>query len=549
VNNFRNSTVYQIYIKSFKDTNGSGEGDIKGIIEKLDYLSYLGINYIWITPFFKSPQRDNGYDISNYFIPDERYGETEDIYDLIDEAKKRNIGLIFDMVLNHTSSEHEWFKKALAGDKKYQDYYFFKEGKGDNQPPTNWESKFGGPAWKYVKELDKWYLHLFDETQIDLNWDNPEVREEVKKIVKFWKDKGVEGFRFDVINLISKPELFEDSLEGNGKEFYTDGRNVHEYIQELVRDCGIKDYLTVGELSSTSVEQSIKYSNPANEELKMVFSFYHLKVDYKNANKWDLEPLNIRKLKDVINYWQEGMQEGKGWNALFWSNHDQPRVLSRFGNDDGYHFESATMLATSMYLLRGTPFLYQGEEIGMTNAYFDSIDQYRDVESTNYYNILLSQNRRKEEVLKILQERSRDNARTPMQWDSSELSGFSKEKSWIEVNKNYKQINVEKQIEDSSSILHFYKAIIDLRKASEVIANGKYEPLLLEHEAVFAYRRSDENEEYLIISNFSSDSQNINLNAKYDDYDMVLRNYEGFKDFCSDLSLAPYEAVVFHRNK
>lgn len=547
--NFKNASVYQVYIKSFKDTDSSGEGDIRGIIEKLDYLSFLGIRYIWITPFFTSPQRDNGYDVSNYLLPDARYGTSHDIYELIDEAKKRDIGLIFDMVLNHTSCEHEWFQKALSGDEKYQNYYYFKEGKENNTPPTNWLSKFGGSAWKYVPSLGKWYLHLFDETQADLNWKNPEVRSEVKKIINFWKDKGVEGFRFDVINLISKPEIFIDSFDGDGREYYTDGPKVHSYLKEIVRDCEIENYFTVGELSSTTIDHSIMYSNEENKELKMVFSFYHLKVDYKDLNKWELEDLDVRKLKKVLNQWQVRMQEGGGWNALFWSNHDQPRVLSRFGDDKKYHKESATMLATCMYLLRGTPFIFQGEEIGMTNAYFTSIDQYRDVESKNYYDILLKQNKNKNEIIKVLQERSRDNSRTPMQWDGSKASGFTDGIPWIEVNKNYKEINVEKQIQDPTSILYFYKKLISLRTESSTIAEGLYKPLLLEDEDVFSYLRFDEREEYLIVTNFSDKETIAIFDFEETNYEMVMRNYEGTRDFSLNLLMKPYEALVFHREK
>ena len=325
---FKNKTVYQIYPKSFQDSDGDGMGDLRGIIERLDYLEELGVDYLWLTPVFCSPQRDNGYDISDYCNIDPKFGTMRDLEEMVEEAKNRGIGIMMDMVFNHTSTSHEWFQKALKGEKKYQDYYIFKEGTADKMP-TNWESKFGGPAWEYVPALGKWYLHLFDVTQADLNWDNPRVREELKEVIRFWKGKGVEGFRFDVVNLISKPEVFEDDREGDGRRFYTDGPHVHEYLKELVRDTGIADMVTVGEMSSTSLQDCIRYSAPQEKELSMCFSFHHLKVDYKDGNKWELMEPDKRALKALFERWQVQMQAENGWNALFWCNHDQPRIVSR----------------------------------------------------------------------------------------------------------------------------------------------------------------------------------------------------------------------------
>jgi len=417
MNNFRNKVVYQIYPKSFCDSNNDGIGDLKGITGRLDYLSDLGVDYLWLTPFFKSPQNDNGYDVADYYSVDPAFGTEEDLDELISESSKRNIGLMFDMVFNHTSTEHEWFKRALAGEEKYQNYYFFIEGNPDN-PPTNWQSKFGGSAWKYVPYLGKWYLHLFDESQADLNWENPEVRNELKKVICYWKNKGVKGFRFDVVNLISKPPVFHDDNEGDGRRFYTDGRHVHDFIHELVHDTGIADMVTVGEMSSTSLDNCIKYSNPENEELSMTFSFHHLKVDYKNGDKWSLMTPDFGKLKELFTTWQCGMAENGGWNALFWCNHDQPRVVSRFGSDKKYWKESAKMLATAIHLMRGTPYIYEGEELGMTNAYFDDISEYRDVESLNYYKILTDGGKSRKEALEILAARSRDNVLAYRRFDS-----------------------------------------------------------------------------------------------------------------------------------
>ncbi|MCX7951897.1 MAG: alpha,alpha-phosphotrehalase, partial [Clostridiales bacterium] len=424
---FRKIVVYQIYPKSFKDSNGDGFGDLMGVIEKLDYLSFLGVDYIWMTPFYVSPQRDNGYDVADYLNIDPRFGTMEDFDNLVKEANKRNIGIMLDMVFNHTSTEHKWFKRALNGEKKYKDFYIFKE------KMTNWQSKFGGSAWEYVEKFGEYYLHLFDVTQADLNWDNEEVRKSIYDIVNFWLKKGVKGLRFDVINLISKPEVFEDDFEGDGRRFYTDGPNIHKYLKELNQNTFGKydDVITVGEMSSTTIDNCIKYSNPEEKELSMVFNFHHLKVDYKDGDKWALMDFDFMELKNIFNTWQIGMQKGNGWSAVFWCNHDQPRIVSRFGDDKKYHKESAKMLATAIHMLRGTPYIFQGEEIGMTNAYFDKIEDYRDVESINYYKILRENGLSHDEVMNIIMERSRDNSRTPMQWDNSLNAGFTKGTPWI----------------------------------------------------------------------------------------------------------------------
>ena len=449
--NFHDKVVYQIYPKSFCDTNGDGLGDLLGVTAKLDYLKDLGVDYLWLTPFFPSPQRDNGYDVADYRAIDPRFGTMEDLEILVREADKRGIGLMLDMVFNHTSTAHAWFQKALAGDKKYQDYYIFKDGTPD-KIPTNWVSKFGGPAWEYLPSLGKWYLHLFDVTQADLNWENPAVRAELADILRFWKGKGIKGFRFDVVNLISKPEVYEDDHQGDGRRFYTDGRNVHKYLQELVAAGGIDGMITVGEMSSTSLENCIGYTNPDRHELSMSFSFHHLKVDYKNGDKWSLMPPDRMALKNLFTQWQEGMEAGNGWNALFWCNHDQPRAVSRFGDEGQYWKESAKMLGTATHMMRGTPYIYQGEEIGMTNAHYQSIDQYKDVESLNYYKILQQQGKSPAEALEILAQRSRDNGRTPMQWDASAHAGFTTGTPWLEEVSNYKAINAAAQVGDLSLI-------------------------------------------------------------------------------------------------
>ena len=498
MSSFRNSTVYQIYIKSYCDSNGDGIGDLNGIRSRLDYLKSLGIDYIWITPFFKSPMNDNGYDIADYFSVNPMFGTMEDAENLIREADERGIGLMFDMVFNHTSTDHEWFQKALTGDPKYMDYYIFKDPV-DGHEPTNWVSKFGGNAWEYVPSLGKYYLHLFDVSQADLNWENPAVREELKNVIRFWKMKGVKGFRLDVVNLISKPDVFEDDHIGDGRRFYTDGPRIHEHLKELVNGTGIADMMTVGEMSSTSLDNCVRYANPAERELKMVFSFHHLKVDYKGGDKWALMAPDMKALRDLFKKWQEGMQEGGAWNALFWCNHDQPRAVSRFGDDKNYWKESAKMLAVLTHMMRGTPYIYQGEEIGMTNAGYTSIEEYGDVESINYYKILLGEGKSSEEALHIIGERSRDNGRTPMQWDGSEQAGFTAGKPWLRIPDNHSYINVASEEQDPDSILAFYKMLVQFRKDSEIVADGEIRFLDTGTDDVIAYERTLKGEKLTVV--------------------------------------------------
>ncbi|AVD37293.1 alpha,alpha-phosphotrehalase [Clostridioides difficile] len=548
---FKKSIVYQIYLKSFNDTTNNGLGDLNGITEKLDYLEFLGVDYVWITPFFVSPQNDNGYDVADYYNIDPIYGTMDDLENLIKEAKKRNIGIMLDMVFNHTSIENEWFKKALKGDEYYKDFYIFKNPKEDKSAPTNWESKFGGNAWEFVEEFNQYYLHLFDKTQADLNWENPNVRKELKNILKFWIDKGIKGFRFDVVNLISKPEKYEDDLQDDGRRFYTDGKKVHQYLKEMCEESGIleNDMLTVGEMSSTTIENCVKYSNPDEKELSMCFNFHHLKVDYKNQNKWMLQDCDFIKLKKILNEWQIGMQKGNGWNALFWCNHDQPRIISRFGDDKKYYKESAKMLATMIYLLRGTPYIYQGEEIGMTNACFTNIKQYVDVESLNYFDILKSKGMKDGEIYNILQERSRDNSRTPMQWNNSKNAGFSESKSWIEVINNYRNINVENSLKDKDSIFYYYKKLIALRKKYDVVAYGDFRPLLEEHDSIFAYKRCYEKESLVVLNNFYDKEIDVVLeNEELEKYKCIISNY-GDRKIVSTITLRPYECIALFKNE
>ncbi|PST48398.1 alpha,alpha-phosphotrehalase [Bifidobacterium callitrichos] len=570
---FHKATVYQIYPKSFADSNGDGLGDLRGVIGKLDYIADLGADYIWSTPFFISPQNDNGYDVADYYDVDPAYGTMADVEELIAEAGKRGIGLMFDMVFNHVSTEHEWFRKAMAGDPHYKKFFYFRKGKGPGVPPTNWESKFGGPAWAYVPEFDEWYLHLFDPTQADLDWENPDVRHEVQKIVRFWMGKGVRGFRFDVINLISKA-AFEDDPDGDGRRFYTDGPRVHEYLRELNEatfgtDPGI---ITVGEMSSTSMEQCYRYAGADTHELSMVFSFHHLKVDFMGNEKWVLVPPDFARLKRIVFDWQTNMAAHDAWNAVFWCNHDQPRVVSRFGDEGRYWKESAKMLATVMHCLRGTPYVYQGEELGMTNADYTSIGQFRDVESLNHYEILQRKGLKADDALRIIQVHSRDNSRTPMQWDDSQYAGFmpsspssasasrhAAAEPWLAVNANRDHINAAAELADPDSIYHYYQRLIALRKELDVIAFGDVEPLAVDHPDVFAYRRRWQGHELVMVANFHGHDTEWTGDEvpDLDGFERILGNYadaphagaaDGATVTASPASnLRPYETSVWYR--
>ncbi|MEB5576380.1 alpha,alpha-phosphotrehalase [Staphylococcus hominis] len=515
-NDWRKSVVYQIYPKSFNDTTGDGKGDLNGIIEKLDYIKYLGVDYIWLTPIYESPMNDNGYDISDYFKINEEFGTLDDFKKLIYEAHRRDLKVMLDIVINHTSTEHHWFKEAIhSKDNPYRDFYFFKSSA--DGPPTNWQSKFGGNAWEYDEKSDEYYLHLFDVTQADLNWDNEKVRQALYEMVNYWIQFGVDGFRFDVINLISKDE-FKNS-EAIGKEFYTDGPRVHQYLHELNRHTfGNRNMMTVGEMSSTTIDNCIKYTRPERQELNSVFNFHHLKVDYKDGEKWTNEKYDFLKLKKILMEWQVGIHNGGGWNAIFWCNHDQPRVVSRFGDDTNElnRQASAKMLAIVLHMLQGTPYIYQGEEIGMTDPHYTSIQKYRDVESLNAYTHLKEEGISEEEILTILSQKSRDNSRTPIQWNQNENAGFTSGTPWIDLPKNIDTINVEDAISNKDSVLHVYRQLIKLRHHHDIITYGDIEPLYMDHPQLFIYRRNYKNDSWLIIANFSNEAVRIP-----DDLDIV----------------------------
>lgn len=558
---WRKSVVYQIYPKSFNDTTGNGIGDLPGIIEKLDYLRELGVDVIWLTPIYESPQRDNGYDISNYYTIYEQYGTMADFDRLLEEAHQRGMKIIMDIVVNHSSTEHEWFQDAKRSkNSPYRDFYIWKNPKQDGSPPTNWESKFGGSAWEYSEETSQYYLHLFDVTQADLNWENEQLRRTVYDMMHFWFKKGVDGFRLDVINLISKNQDFPDDdgsvPPGDGRKFYTDGPRIHEFLQEMNREVFSNyDPMTVGEMSSTTIENCINYSNPERNELSMTFNFHHLKVDYPNGDKWTVADFDFLALKRILSLWQVEMHQGGGWNALFWCNHDQPRIVSRYGNDKEYRLESAKALATTIHMMQGTPYIYQGEEIGMTNPYFDKIEDYRDVESLNIFKIKKEEGLKEEEILEILKHKSRDNSRTPVQWNGEKHAGFTNGTPWINVASNYQTINVENAIANSDSVFYHYKKLIQLRKEYNIITYGDYQLILEEHPEIFAYLRNGKDEKLLVVSNFYGKESEFVLpeTEKVEEYqiEILLSNYKDTGVDITRLRLRPYESVIYHlyRNK
>ncbi|AMB97407.1 alpha,alpha-phosphotrehalase [Aerococcus urinaeequi] len=551
-NDLGKKVIYQVYPKSFNDTDGDGFGDLRGIIEKLDYLETLGVDMIWMNPFYPSPQNDNGYDISDYTAIDPRFGTMDDFEELVREGKKRGIDLMLDMPLNHSSTEHEWFQKALAGDEYYQDFYYIRPAQEDGSLPTNWESKFGGPAWEPFGDTDNYYMHLFDVTQADLNWHNPKVREALFDIIRFWIDKGVHGIRFDVMNVIGKSEVLEDSTGGPGstqeKRLYTDTENSHAWIREMAQSTfgDIEGFVTVGEMSSTTVEDGVRYTNPEEDKLAMIFSFHHLKVDYKDGEKWSKVDFDFQSLKDILNEWQKGMSDGNGWNALFWNNHDQPRANSRFGDTENYPYETTTMLAQTIHMMRGTPYIFEGEEIGMTNPDFDDINDYNDIETFNNYQILLDKGVSEEEAMEIIKFKSRDTSRTPMQWDDSENAGFTTGTPWLKVADNYKDINVKKELE-SGKIFPYYQKLIQLRHELPIIQDGAYHELLTDHPEVLAYYRTYGDQILYVFSHFYPGTSQVDLPGSVDltrDYDKLLGNGDLDK-MTASFELGPYETVAF----
>ncbi|MDN3609288.1 alpha,alpha-phosphotrehalase [Vibrio ostreicida] len=525
---WKTASIYQIYPKSFCDSGSKGTGDIQGIISKLDYLKLLGVDAIWLTPVYQSPMIDNGYDISDYYAINPDFGTMDDFDQLLVEAHQRGIRIIMDIVVNHTSTQHHWFQSAL-GDRQsqYRDYYIWKDP-SNGEVPNNWQSKFGGSAWELDEQTGQYFLHLFAKQQADLNWENPQVRTEVKRVIDFWASKGVDGFRLDVINLISKQQDFPDDDEGDGRRFYTDGPRVHEYLQEISKAVFDKyGSVTVGEMSSTTLEHCQQYSSLDQKELSMVFNFHHLKVDYPNGDKWTQAPFDFIQLKKIFNHWQTGLN-GKGWGALFWCNHDQPRIVSRLGNDQEYRVESAKMLGASIHMMQGTPYIYQGEEIGMTNPGYTHIDQYQDVESTNMYDIMVNEHGMPaDEMLGILAQKSRDNSRAPMQWSDETYAGFSAAVPWLKVADNYPDINTRQAIADKNSVFYFYQRLIQLRKQLEVVTCGDYLDLYPMHTSVFGYQRQSQTHTLICLNNYYGEEAECVLPESFDTAQAryVLGNY------------------------
>ena len=540
--------IYQIYPKSFYDSDGDGIGDLRGIIAKIPYLKKLNIDMIWFNPFFVSPQNDNGYDIANYYEIDPLFGTMADFEELVAKLAQNHIGVMLDMVLNHCSTDHIWFKKALAGDEYYQKFFYIRKPKPDGSLPNNWTSKFGGPAWAPFGKTGKYYLHLYDKTQADLDWHNPAVRKELFKVVNFWRDKGVKGFRFDVINVIGKDEKLTDAPKNTAsKLMYTDQPIVHQYLKELnQKTFGQEpDAITVGEMSSTTVANSVAYTKKGNHELSMVFTFHHLKVDYQNGQKWTKIPFDFSALKNALNKWQIGMSQGGGWNALFWNNHDQPWALSRFGDPIHFREKSAEMLATVMHLLRGTPYIYQGEEIGMINPNYQKITDYVDVETLNAYDELKKEGLSDAKALAIIQAKSRDNSRTPMHWDNTVNAGFTTGTPWLKP-KDQEQINVAAEL-DHGEIFPYYQKLIYLRKHYPIIAKGSYEPIDLNHPQIFAYCRLYQGQTLLVINNFYGQKVSYSLPASYQGQkaQTLISNYDkNLQEVPKTLALQPYESLA-----
>lgn len=551
MNNLGQKVIYQIYPKSFYDSNNDGIGDLPGIIQKLDYIKKLNIDMIWFNPFFVSPQHDNGYDIANYYEIDSRFGTMADFEELVAKLKEINVGVMLDMVFNHCSTDHEWFQKALAGDEKYRKFFYLRKAKPDGSLPNNWQSKFGGSAWAKFGDTDYYYLHLYDPTQADLDWHNPEVRKEIYRVINFWRQKGVHGFRFDVINVTGKDERLIDSTGdiAQEKSLYTDTPIVHQYLKEMNQASFGQDpnSITVGEMSSTTIANSIKYSNPNEHELSMVFNFHHLKVDYQNGEKWTKAPFDFMKLKQLFTQWQEEMDQGAGWNALFWNNHDQPWALSRFGDTGIYREKSAEMLATAIHLMRGTPYIYMGEELGMIDPDYSSIDSYIDVECKNAFKELQQKGISEKQAFDIVKSKSRDNSRVPMHWDSSQYAGFSSVTPWL-MPTDQDQINVKDEL-THGEIFNYYQNLIKLRHNEELISDGHIRMFLKDDPQVLAYERflDDQPSKLLVFNNFYGQSHTVTLPKAFQKQaaQVVISNYDQQDiNLQETLTLRSYEALA-----
>ena len=553
---WKDAVVYQIYPQSFKDSNNDGIGDINGIREKIPYLKDLGVNVLWLNPIYESPMVDNGYDISDYHDIQSDFGTFNDMTTLISSAHEHGIRIVMDMVINHTSDQHPWFLEAKKSkDNPKHDYYLWVDPPADGSLPNNWQSHFSGPAWKYEESCGQYYMHIFSSGQPDLNWENEEVRKEVKDILRFWLDKGIDGFRLDTINFISKVPGYP-SVPGakglvRGSQFYMNGPKVHDYLQEIYRDVFSKyDIMTVGETPNVTPETAKLYVSEDRGELNMLFQFEHVNIDQGKINKWDIKPWSIKDLKSILSKWQSSLGE-EGWNSIYLSNHDQARSVSRFGNDDRYLKESAKMLCTMDMTLRGTPYVYQGEELGMTNVKFPDISYYRDVQSINLYNELKANGVSDHDIMEKIYYRGRDNARTPMQWDASENAGFTSGTPWIDVNPNYTSINTEAEKNDSDSVLNYYKAMIAFRKAHPVIVDGSFKEYFPDSDRIFAYVRENDSEMLFVILNFSATKFALQIPEEIDmeNAEVAMSNTGRTSFEGRVLDLRPYEAVVFLKRK
>ena len=551
---WKEAVVYQIYPRSFKDSNGDGIGDLPGIIQKLDYLKNLGVNVVWLSPVYKSPNDDNGYDISNYQDIMDDFGNMKDMENLLTETHGRDIKLIMDLVVNHTSDEHPWFIESRSSlDNPYRDFYIWRKGK-NGSPPNNWGSVFGGSAWEYDEKTEEYYLHLFSKKQPDLNWENPRVREEIYKMMKWWLDKGIDGFRMDTVNMFSKipglpdRKIIKGYKYGDGSPYFLNGPSIHEYLQEMNKEVLSKyDIMTVGETPGTPPKIAAKYVNRDRYELNMVFNFELMEIDHDPINKWKPKGWKLTELKKIFNKWYEGLKE-KGWNTLYMNNHDQPRMVSRFGNNKKYRIESAKMLATLLHTLPGTPYIYQGEEIGMTNIAFGNIEDYRDIETLNFYREMAKRGLPKEKIMGALHQISRDNARTPMQWGNNPNAGFTAGTPWIKVNPNYRDINVVHDLKDSNSIFYYYQKIIQLRKDNLIMTYGDYQLILEDDKHIYSYLRTLDKDRLLIILNFFSSQTIFNLpaNIDYQEKELLISNYNiEEKEDIKSIYLRPYEARVY----
>ncbi|MCP1102073.1 oligo-1,6-glucosidase [Aequitasia blattaphilus] len=549
---WKESVVYQIYPRSFKDSNGDGIGDIKGIIEKLDYLKELGVNVLWLSPVFESPLDDNGYDISDYRKILNDYGTMEDYEELIAKAHERGLKILMDLVVNHTSDEHPWFiESRKSKENPYRDYYIWKYPK-DGKEPNNWGATFGGSAWEYDNETGMYYLHCFSKKQPDLNWENEAVRNDVYDMMNWWCEKGIDGFRMDVISMISKDQSFPDGkvyggLYGDGAPYYMNGHRIHEFLREMNREVLAKhDIMTVGETAGVTIEEAKMYAGEDADELNMVFQFEHVSIGDGPYGKWTTNRYDFMEYKKIMIKWQEELQ-GKAWNSLYLGNHDQPRSVSRFGDDsEEYREISAKMLATCIHMMQGTPYVYQGEEIGMTNAYFEDISMYKDIESLQYYEELTGAGLMEpEEMMECLKLRSRDNARTPMQWDDTVNGGFTEGTPWINVNSNYSRINVEHQIKEKDSIFQYYKELIQLRKENEVIVYGSFTAINREDEKIFAFKRELDEKKLLVLCNYSKEETAFKVPEEFtpEKGEVLISNYR-VNEWKEEMILRPYEAIV-----